>query len=302
MALFNSKGDKGPDIIGQGSLGGAAASEEEQLIAKMDQLESEKKEIFAQIGQEYYESDPEDLKSEEMEACFKGIADRDEEYSKLNDQLRALRGITSCPECGADIMVTDTFCATCGARIISEITVGSRGGICPNCGHQVEPGQMFCSTCGAKINISETIEEEILEEETKVYEGADGETIVEVTAQETDIFPEEGVSGEESADIQVEETVIEEEVLMGEDPAANDPRICSNCGRELDEGVKFCMFCGQPVEVIITEDGFPDDSGDFAPEQGTESETGEQKSFCINCGAPLEPGDAFCINCGHKVE
>lgn len=50
---------------------------------------------------------------------------------------------------------------------------------------------------------------------------------------------------------------------------------CSNCGRKLRQGVKFCPECGKKVVV---------------------------NSFCTNCGKPLSEGDKVCSSCGAEVE
>ncbi len=52
-------------------------------------------------------------------------------------------------------------------------------------------------------------------------------------------------------------------------------KVCSNCGAQIQDGVKFCGKCGQKVPV----------------------ETSEPK-VCPNCGAPIQDGVKFCNKCG----
>lgn len=49
---------------------------------------------------------------------------------------------------------------------------------------------------------------------------------------------------------------------------------CSNCGKELAEGIKFCPECGTQVP---------------------------KNKFCTSCGTKLEPSAKFCPECGAKV-
>ena len=52
---------------------------------------------------------------------------------------------------------------------------------------------------------------------------------------------------------------------------------CKNCGRELNEGAKFCPECG--AEVIVEE--FSDEN-----------------QFCPSCGYKMPKGLKFCPECG----
>ena len=53
---------------------------------------------------------------------------------------------------------------------------------------------------------------------------------------------------------------------------------CSNCGRELKPGAKFCGGCGNKVE-----------------------QPAMQAAVCSNCGRELKPGAKFCGGCGNKI-
>lgn len=52
-------------------------------------------------------------------------------------------------------------------------------------------------------------------------------------------------------------------------------KFCTNCGAELNDGMKFCSGCGTPV-----------------PQQE------EKKNICSNCGAEIKDGMKFCSSCG----
>jgi len=49
---------------------------------------------------------------------------------------------------------------------------------------------------------------------------------------------------------------------------------CSHCKKEIQEGSKYCPYCGQKVEQVIK---------------------------CPNCGNSIRQGDVFCMSCGCKV-
>ncbi len=55
--------------------------------------------------------------------------------------------------------------------------------------------------------------------------------------------------------------------------------MCPKCNNQVNEGDKFCEYCGTPVQETIQE-----------------------QYFCDNCGAKLDSGFEFCQNCGKKIE
>lgn len=61
--------------------------------------------------------------------------------------------------------------------------------------------------------------------------------------------------------------------------------ICPQCGKKVNPGSKFCIYCGAALE---------------APAEQREVQT--EVKVCKSCGKPLEEGAVFCTNCGTKVE
>lgn len=65
---------------------------------------------------------------------------------------------------------------------------------------------------------------------------------------------------------------------------------CTNCGAELEDGDRFCQICGTPVAVGVPAP-LVEEAAPAAP-----------KKVCANCGAELEDGDRFCQVCGTPTE
>ena len=64
--------------------------------------------------------------------------------------------------------------------------------------------------------------------------------------------------------------------------------VCSHCGKPLAPNAKFCMECGQKVEVLA-------DNEMICPGCGKKTLKGK---FCMECGHPLA---RKCPNCGSDV-
>ena len=58
-------------------------------------------------------------------------------------------------------------------------------------------------------------------------------------------------------------------------------KYCPKCGKEVEEGVKFCSSCGIPIESI--------------------KEVEIEKRFCPKCGTELREEENFCSSCGTRV-
>ena len=77
---------------------------------------------------------------------------------------------------------------------------------------------------------------------------------------------------------------------------------CPNCGADLPEGAKFCLNCGEKVEIIPEGMVKCPDCGKIVPKGKFCLECGHKfVSTCPNCGAELPAGAKFCLECGTKV-
>ena len=62
---------------------------------------------------------------------------------------------------------------------------------------------------------------------------------------------------------------------------------CPNCGKENSGNVKFCIYCGLPMNNLEQNDPLPNDTS--------------SDRYCDNCGYKLSHGDVFCNNCGFQL-
>ncbi len=64
-------------------------------------------------------------------------------------------------------------------------------------------------------------------------------------------------------------------------------KLCSNCGRPLRPGARFCGHCGTPVPV--------------SPPAPSEAPVATGGEVCPHCGKPVRPGAKFCNSCGKPI-
>ena len=124
------------------------------------QIDAEHKaihDVLLQIGKKYFDdnrtSPGEGYENQFalIEASFTKIAD-------YQDQIRRIKGIVVCLNCGAENADEAKFCSTCGARLpehehAEAESAPEGGGVrrCPSCGAELASDAAFCTNCGAKL-------------------------------------------------------------------------------------------------------------------------------------------------------
>lgn len=102
--------------------------------------------LYVSVGKAYYEKHKDDEFAEEVET-IKKITELDKQISSLQEQVKALKGLSKCPQCGADVKKDVLFCSNCGNKMPEP----KAENCCPQCGASVHEDSAFCSNCGTKI-------------------------------------------------------------------------------------------------------------------------------------------------------
>lgn len=116
MAFFEKLGET------LSSTGKAAAQKTKEMadLAKLNsqvgQLEGKIKTWYQVIGEKVYQSEK-DQEHSGLETEFGMITDAFAEIGRLKKQITEIRGMKTCPECGADVAKDASFCSKCGAKI-----------------------------------------------------------------------------------------------------------------------------------------------------------------------------------------
>ena len=86
------------------------------LTAKIEASKRELTGIYAQLGQQVYQNNQEDIPAEYVE-LFEKIAKLEQTLEDYQAQRQVLRNVRPCPDCGADVPNEAEFCSKCGCHI-----------------------------------------------------------------------------------------------------------------------------------------------------------------------------------------
>ena len=87
-----------------------------KLNAAIAEEEKNIKGCYALIGEAYYVAHSDDP-DESMKEWVVSISESLEKISDYKEQLKKIKGINICPNCGEEVPADSAFCAHCGAKI-----------------------------------------------------------------------------------------------------------------------------------------------------------------------------------------
>ena len=272
-------------------------SEGMRLSSAIKAEEEKQNNLYREVGKYYFENCAANAEGQLKVLCDQIVASM-ELTSQYKQQQNVLKGMVSCPNCGAQISANSGFCNVCGSKIEKQVSPAPQPGagkICPKCQKTVEADALFCTFCGNQFEAQpaapayeEPAAPAYEEPATPAYEEPVAPVYEEPAAP---VYEEPAAPAYEEPAAPVYE---EPAAPVYEEPAApayeevHIPEVtvptCVKCGAVLEEGQKFCTVCGTKVGEEPA-----------APVQHMQSLT------CRSCGAALEEGQKFCTKCGTPV-
>ncbi len=150
MAFFDDLGKK----ISNAGQGVAQSTQNFANVQKLNRMVSDEEKkvnmLYGEIGKAYYE-----YNSANPDASYANlvaaITESMNNIAVYKEQIKEIKGLTNCPNCGAEVPYTSAFCNSCGTkipqRVVSQV-VPDNCMQCSACGAFVPMGYKFCTTCG----------------------------------------------------------------------------------------------------------------------------------------------------------
>lgn len=161
MALFNSIGKKltnaGQNVAQQTK----SFTETAKLNSQISTWEKKISELFLALGRACYERHRDDADAENR-SLIEQINNLYAQIAEAQEQIKQIKGIEKCPQCGADMPKDALFCSACGARMKPAV---QQVRFCIKCGAQLEPGTIFCTSCGTKV-VEDTSDDTVTNDES----------------------------------------------------------------------------------------------------------------------------------------
>ncbi len=158
------------DSIGKKVADAGQRTKEMTDVARLDmQVKREEgrlNQLYTRIGKQYVELHPEDHE-EAFADMFREYREITQAIQDYNQQIEQIKGgwnapapveepvdpnARKCPNCGAVVSETSSFCRFCGSPIPQkeEAPAEDEGKFCINCGEKLASDAVFCVKCGAK--------------------------------------------------------------------------------------------------------------------------------------------------------
>lgn len=268
MSILDDMEQKVTNFINAGTDKARDVSETMRITNEIREEEKKQEQLYKNLGYFYYKSCFENAEGEAKKLCLE-IRESQNKIAMNREQLKIIKGIVKCPNCGAEVSNQSMFCNVCGGQLVQKKE--KTNNLCSNCGAKIEEGYLFCTSCGSKVS-------DMKKKEQNVLECSDIERCPNCGKE---INPENAFCTSCGTKIEKKKPELKLEQMPLEDRAKR----CLNCNAILEEGQKFCIMCGRKVD-----------------ESGIEMEKNNDVDRCSVCGEKVGIEDMFCINCGTKIE
>lgn len=119
--------------------------------------------LYSEVGRKYFELYSNSYE-QELESMIIGIKEAKSKIEEYAEQIKKLKGIVRCPNCGGEVQYGAPFCSSCGTRMETRNEQTSKTDAdvkqCTACGAAVATECVFCTHCGTKFEEKSSVETE----------------------------------------------------------------------------------------------------------------------------------------------
>lgn len=176
---------------------------------------------YFQVGKLYSQ-----LHADDCEDCFKvyieAISQSQIKIAEYEKNIKSLKGIADCPNCGAEVPFSAAFCNVCGKPMPNAPQIDlTKNTKCPNCGTYVPNNMKFCVKCGMPMPVKAP------QPQQPVYQ--------------------QPVQQPFGAPQNFNGAPIQNTPVQNPAPVAQHSNRCTTCGSVLEPDSAFCPECGTRV-------------------------------------------------------
>lgn len=74
--------------------------------------------LYTEIGKLYFENNKDNPCCETMAELFEKVCEKNTSIETLKHQIRVIKGVVVCENCGAEIGLENDYCGKCGAKLV----------------------------------------------------------------------------------------------------------------------------------------------------------------------------------------
>lgn len=103
-----------------GKVVGEKTKQSSDLVKINFKISSEEKallELYCEIGKTYYENNSDNPCCDTMKELFDKVAEKASQIEALKNQVRVIKGVAVCTNCGAEVSAENDFCGKCGSKL-----------------------------------------------------------------------------------------------------------------------------------------------------------------------------------------
>ena len=153
MAFFNELGKKLTQVGQETAQQAKIFAETTRINSHISDEEKQINNLFIQIGKSYFEVNK-DNSADPYADIMVSIVDAQARIGQYKEQIRKIRGVSNCPNCGAEVANGAVFCNACGNKM--TVTEAFETVKCPQCNADVMADSKFCDGCGYDLSNSDS--------------------------------------------------------------------------------------------------------------------------------------------------